>query len=787
MDHILIHNRFKKNIKDYKVSQFNNNISDHRQITILYREKAKAKGKRPKIDPKINFFKNSKEKELFIEKLNMLDFNIEPFEEEHLHLQTPPSTSHNITPLSHPTQLQLTESSQQSQQIPQIQIPQQKKQQQQIIDEDYNKLTSTIIKLSKEVSSAVKIPPNSISTKVTQCLFRKSSKKAGEEARKSYDKDYEEKWLKHGDDMQEAADKNDLGTVYKMVNTLLGFRTRRKGANVHQFAEMLKIKCNTQDILSPLATVQIKRHKPTPTIEEVKRAVNSMSNGKASGIDTIPAEVWKIPQLTILLHKLICKIWEAKSIPTVWRTAVIVPVPKPKKNAHRPVSLLVVAYKIYLKLLLYCVNDTVEAAAGPSQRGFLPKRSTMDNINFLRRKREKAIEFKQELWIILSDVKGAFDTVNRNAVLNVLVDRGASQHEVELVKDSMTNTKAIVRTQEDESEPFTTNNGVPQGSGLSPGLFISTLGFAVNHANSCIPTTHMEYADDLTNIVYSPSEICPVLTNNCDALKLIGSSLEPSKTEIMHISADGTEKVYAVRNGVTEITKESKFEEVFVQTQSSSVRVLGDQLGPSIIAIKKRLSLANVAYGKFHEKVWKRNNLSYKTKIRIFRASIISIMTYGLKCHEANRRMIRKLDNFCLRKLKALFGFEFDDKVSYDKIDAEMSLFNIRWEWPSRSVRKARVKFFIQSLANKDILNTITPQRGEKRGRGRPKTRLVDVIVEDLDDLDLLREGKNLYTFKAIDESLPTKQQTISQEKAIKVVNLCSVCQNQILNNINNM
>ena len=84
----------------------------------------------------------------------------------------------------------------------------------------------------------------------------------------------------------------------------------------------------------------------------------------------------------------------------------------------------------------------------------------------------------------------------------------------------------------------------------------------------------MEYADDLTNIVTTSKEICPVLANNCDALKLIGSSLEPSKTEIMHIAKDGSEKVYIVRKGVTEIKAESNFEDVFVhiKKQCESIR-----------------------------------------------------------------------------------------------------------------------------------------------------------------------------------------------------------------------
>jgi hypothetical protein len=310
------------------------------------------------------------------------------------------------------------------------------------------------------------------------------------------------------------------------------------------------------------------------------------------------------------------------------------------------------------------------------------------------------------------------------------------------------------------------------------------LGFSIRQANAIIPTIHKEYADDLTNIVSTQAEICPLIANNNNALKLIGSNLAPNKTEIIHISREGKEEIYEVKEGVTEITAESHFHDIFEKTEKKSVRILGDLLGPSLLAINMRLSLANVAFGKFYKSVWKRNNLTYKTKMKIFQASIISIMTYALKCHAANSKMLRKLDIFCLRKLKTIFRYDFDDKISYARMEAEMSFFDIRWEWPSTIVRKARVKYFIQLLRNEEFVQLLTPQPGEKRRIGRPRTRFVDVLIQDLDDLNLLRDGNDLYTFQDKIDSLPTTHYIRSQETAIKVLKLCEIYQKQILENM---
>ena len=107
---------------------------------------------------------------------------------------------------------------------------------------------------------------------------------------------------------------------------------------------------------------------------------------------------------------------------------------------------------------------------------------------YLRRLRERTLEFNLEIWIVLSDVKSAFDTVNRTAVLNVLTNAGLGKHMLELIEDSMKSTEALVRSTEKEWSFFPMNNGVPEGSSLSAALFIAALGFSVHHANSILPT-----------------------------------------------------------------------------------------------------------------------------------------------------------------------------------------------------------------------------------------------------------------------------------------------------------
>jgi hypothetical protein len=109
--------------------------------------------------------------------------------------------------------------------------------------------------------------------------------------------------------------------------------------------------------------------------------------------------------------------------------------------------------------------------AGENQRGFIPGRSTLDNIWTILRRRELAKEFRQTEFFVFVDVKSAFDTIDRAALVQVLIDNGMSLRMVERLKDTMSGTSAVVRTSSAISERYTTDAGVPQGSASSPPLF----------------------------------------------------------------------------------------------------------------------------------------------------------------------------------------------------------------------------------------------------------------------------------------------------------------------------
>ena len=90
---------------------------------------------------------------------------------------------------------------------------------------------------------------------------------------------------------------------------------------------------------------------------EVKKVVNSAKNGKSSGFDKIPYEVLKFPIIIDVLHALFSLCFDTDILPSVWKKAMISPIPKDSTKEkriplnYRGISLLSVVSKLYSAVL----------------------------------------------------------------------------------------------------------------------------------------------------------------------------------------------------------------------------------------------------------------------------------------------------------------------------------------------------------------------------------------------------------------------------------------------------
>ena len=171
-----------------------------------------------------------------------------------------------------------------------------------------------------------------------------------------------------------------------------------------------------------------------PTIADMARTIAGLKDGKASGGDGIPAEVWKHggDNLFSRLHQLITNAWEVGSVPQVWKDASIVTIYEKGDQTdcgnYRGISLLSIAGKIFARILLNILSTHISPDVVPETHcGFIGNGSTVDMIFCLRQLQEKCTEQDRSLCMVFVDFSKAFDTVGRIGLWQLLRKYGCPE------------------------------------------------------------------------------------------------------------------------------------------------------------------------------------------------------------------------------------------------------------------------------------------------------------------------------------------------------------------------
>ncbi len=234
--------------------------------------------------------------------------------------------------------------------------------------------------------------------------------------------------------------------------------------------------------------------------------------------------------------------------PLIWRQAIVCAVPKPHRADYslaknfRPVSLLECMGKLVEKLmarLLY--SEIIRHNLLPTnQYGGRMALSTLDAGLTLTHDIQVAHAAGLRTGLLLFDIQGYFDNINRDRLIQVVADLGFAPEIVSWTKAFLTNRTVRLKFNKHTSDPFNSKVGTPQGSPISPVL--STL---YTHALLCM-TRHLKwtslnlYIDDGAILACGKewADVESSLTaayNSCASwLDRSGLKVEPDKTELIY-------------------------------------------------------------------------------------------------------------------------------------------------------------------------------------------------------------------------------------------------------------
>ncbi|XP_045480951.1 uncharacterized protein LOC123685337 [Harmonia axyridis] len=280
-------------------------------------------------------------------------------------------------------------------------------------------------------------------------------------------------------------------------------------------------------------------------MDELKYSIEAGKNS-APGPDQIPTVFLKhLPQSALqTLLNLFNNIWLGHCFVDKWREATVIPIQKSSINStdpknYRPISLTNTMCKVMerIKNKRLCNFLEVNELLTKQQSGFRKHRSTLDNLVQLQTEILDAFANKQELIAVFFDIVKAFDITWRHRILKTLKQWNIDGNMLHFIKEFISNRIFRVKIENTWSNVHNLQNGLPQGSILSPTLFQVAINDATHQIRAPITTTI--YADDFLIMCRgrNPHTSSRLLQTSIKELeewsKTSGFTFSPTKTKVM--------------------------------------------------------------------------------------------------------------------------------------------------------------------------------------------------------------------------------------------------------------
>jgi len=292
------------------------------------------------------------------------------------------------------------------------------------------------------------------------------------------------------------------------------------------------------------------------TLEQLQEMIRKLPNRKTLGLDEIPNEILKMlsSETAEQLAMAITHHFEHGAPLGELKDTTTVALRKPGKKdytligAYRPIAL----ENTIAKLLETIVAERLATAAEEhqllpwNQMGGRKQRSTMTAIRLLTDSVQTAWRARRGCVVSMLglDLAGAFDNVSHERLLHMLWAKGIPDWMLGFIQDFLSERTTRITFTGYTSEKIRVRAGIPQGSPLSPILFLFFITELLQEFQQ--PSSEnvfgFGFIDDTTLVAWSDTAVdnCRCLTNahnKCIAwAKRYGAKFAPDKYQLIHFT-----------------------------------------------------------------------------------------------------------------------------------------------------------------------------------------------------------------------------------------------------------
>nr|VZI45314.1 unnamed protein product [Spirometra erinaceieuropaei] len=441
-----------------------------------------------------------------------------------------------------------------------------------------------------------------------------------------------------------------------------------------------------------------------PSEGEVADATRKLRNNKAPGEDGIPAEIFKsyVDTLAPWLHEVIERAWRDEVVPDDWGLGILVPIlkkgDKTRCENYRGISHIDGAVKIFAIVLLRRFQAMRDSRTRPNPAGFRAGRGCADQIFTLRRILEFRHSYQQPTAVCFIDFAAAFDPVHRESLWRIMALYGVPAKIIAMIKAYYRSTSARVLVRNNLSQPFGIRSGVRQRCILSPILFNYAIDWILGRAlresdgvefSTGYRLTDLDYADDIALLASSFGDLQSMVSRVNEVVKSVGLSINAAKTKVFSSCIPDQEKAPLGIDGC-------QLEEVGLNTLERGYCLMD--------------------------------------RIRVYRASVRSVLLYGCECWALRVEDERKLKVFDYHCLRTILRVKFTDFVSNETVRARYD--NIARI--TQAIQERRLRWFVHVLRRPPPELSVTaldpaPLPHWRRRRGGQLKTWLDTVRRDME------------------------------------------------------
>jgi hypothetical protein len=443
--------------------------------------------------------------------------------------------------------------------------------------------------------------------------------------------------------------------------------------------------------------------RPT-SVHELRRAVARMKLGKAPGPGGEPTELIRIlfeielemEHGSEIVDRIVFEIngiLKSGGVAQFLKDATLINLFKNKGdpkdcNNYRAIALLSHIGKLVSILLVLRLEKYIEdiGILPEEQCGFRKNRGTTDMLFVTRFLAEMTRRGKKEFYSVYVDLTKAYDSVNREALWEILKRIGVPPNIVAVIRDLHDNMRARVCVDGKLGEWFEVTQGLRQGCVLATLLFNIFFAFVIKHAENALDEqatdgygvrlTHTEsgslsetpkqrrasnmaqivkvwialYADDAAMMTdHSKEELQMMMTAFNNATEIFGLTVSIKKTEV--IAPAGTNILV---DGII-LNNVDKFKYL------GAIQTLD---GKSDTEILSRIRACKFRFSEKRQ-MFRNRSSSFVAKKLWYDTFVLSALLYGCETWTTDANLFRKLESCNLQNLRQMYGKFWDYNISY--------------------------------------------------------------------------------------------------------------------------